>query len=88
MPRVSKPTRVMTCGNARQRRIPFGITLRPLNVRTALILLLGVLCGAAITTLTTLAEHNLTTAGLAGLTAASGAIVFFHKIIGPETPLR
>lgn len=59
-----------------------------LSVRTALILLLGMLCGAAVTVLTTLAEHNLTTAGLAGLTAASGAIVFFHKVIGPETPLH
>jgi hypothetical protein len=59
-----------------------------LSVRTALILLLGVLCGTAVTALTTLAEHNLTTAGLAGLTAASGGIVFFHKVIGPETPLR
>jgi hypothetical protein len=59
-----------------------------LSVRTALILLLGALCGAAVTALTALAEHNLTTAGLAGLTAASGAIAFFHQIIGPETPLR
>jgi hypothetical protein len=54
-----------------------------LSVRTALILLLGVLCGATVTTLTTLAEHNLTTAILAGLAATGGAIAFFHKVIGP-----
>jgi hypothetical protein len=59
-----------------------------LSVRTALILLLGVLCGTAVTALTTFAQHNLITAGLTGLTAASGAIAFFHQIIGPETPLR
>jgi hypothetical protein len=59
-----------------------------LSVRTTLILLLGALCGAAVTALTTLTEHNLTTAGLAGLTAASGAIVFFHQVIGPEPPPR
>jgi hypothetical protein len=59
-----------------------------LSVRTALILLLGVLCGTAVTALTALAEHNLTGAVLAGLAAAGGAIVFFHKVIGPDTPLR
>lgn len=60
-----------------------------LSVRTALILLLGVLCGATVTTLTALAEHNLTAAGLAaGLTTAGGAIAFFHKVIGPDTTLR
>lgn len=57
-----------------------------LSVRTALILLLGVLCGTAVTTLTALAERNLTVAVLAGLVAASTAIAFFHKVIGPETP--
>lgn len=59
-----------------------------LNVRTALILLLGVLCGAAVTTLTALVEGNLTAAVLAGLTTTGGAIAFFHKVIGPDTPLR
>lgn len=59
-----------------------------LSVRTALILLLGVLCGAAVTTLTTLVESNLAAAVLAGLAAAGGAIAFFHKVIGPDTPLR
>ena len=59
-----------------------------LSVRTALILLLGVLCGATVTTLTTLAERNLTTAMLAGLAATGGAIAFFHKVIGHDTPLR
>ncbi len=39
-------------------------------------------------TLTALAEHNLISAALAGLAAASGAIAFFHKVIGPDTPLR
>jgi hypothetical protein len=52
-----------------------------LSVRTALILLLGVLCGTAIATLTALAERNLITAVLAGLVTAGGAIIFFHKII-------
>jgi hypothetical protein len=56
-----------------------------LSVRTALILLLGVLCGAAVATLTALAERNLITAGLAALAAAGAAIAFFHKVIGPET---
>jgi hypothetical protein len=59
-----------------------------LSVRTALILLLGVLCGATVTTLTALTQGNLTEAGLAGLTATGSAIVFFHKVIGPDTPLR
>jgi hypothetical protein len=59
-----------------------------LSIRTALILLLGVLCGATLTTLTALTEHNLISAALAGLAAASGAIAFFHKVIGPDTPLR
>jgi uncharacterized membrane protein len=59
-----------------------------LSVRTALILLLGVLCGAAVTTLTALTERNLTSAMLAGLATASGAIAFFHKVIGSDTPLR
>jgi hypothetical protein len=57
-----------------------------LSIRTALILLLGVLCGAVVTTLTALAERNLSSATLAGLTTASGAIAFFHKVIGPDTP--
>jgi hypothetical protein len=35
--------------------------------------------------LTTLVERNLTTAGLA---ATGSAIAFFHKVIGPDTPLR
>jgi hypothetical protein len=59
-----------------------------LSIRTALILLLGVLCGAAVTILTALAEHIITTAVLAGLTTAGSATAFFHKVIGPETPLR
>ncbi|MGH3697136.1 MAG: hypothetical protein ACRDRX_24670 [Pseudonocardiaceae bacterium] len=59
-----------------------------LSVRTALILLLGVLSGAAVTALTALTERNLTTAVLAGLGTAGGAITFFHKLIGPENPLR
>ena len=54
-----------------------------LSIRTALILLLGVLCGAAVAALTALAERNLTTAGLAGLATTGGAIAFFHKVIGP-----
>ncbi|MGH3869659.1 MAG: hypothetical protein ACRDQ4_26870 [Pseudonocardiaceae bacterium] len=59
-----------------------------LSVRTALILLLGVLGGAAVTALTALAERNLTGAVLAGLAAAGGAIVFFHKVIGPDINVR
>lgn len=59
-----------------------------LSVRTALILLLGVLCGAMVTTLTTLAKRTFTEALLAGLTATGGAIMFFHKVIDPDTPLR
>jgi hypothetical protein len=59
-----------------------------LTVRTTLILLLGVLCGSAVTSLTVLAGHNLTSAVLEGLGTVGGAIVFFHKVIGSETPLR
>jgi hypothetical protein len=59
-----------------------------LSVRTALILLLGLLCGAAVTALAAITERNLTTAVLAGLTTVGSAIAFFHKIIGPENPLR
>jgi hypothetical protein len=59
-----------------------------LSLRTALILLLGVLCGTTIAALTTLAEHNLTAAVLPGLAAAGGAVAFFHKVIGPDAPLR
>jgi hypothetical protein len=58
------------------------------DILTKLTMPLGVLCGAAVTTLTTLAERNLTTAGLAGLAATGSAIAFFHKVIGPDTPLR
>jgi hypothetical protein len=59
-----------------------------LSVRTTLILLLGVLCGAAVATLTALVERNITAAGLAALTTTGCAITFFHKVIGPETPPR
>ena len=38
--------------------------------------------------LTILAERNLTAAVLAGLAATGSAIVFFHKVIGPDTPFR
>jgi hypothetical protein len=51
-------------------------------------LLLGVLCGATVTTLTILAERNLTAAVLAGLATTGSAIAFFHKVIGPDTPFR
>jgi hypothetical protein len=53
-----------------------------------LILLLGVLCGGAVTSLTALAGHNLISAVLEGVATAGGAIIFFHKVIGSETPLR
>jgi len=51
-------------------------------------LLLGVLCGATIATLTALTQRNFTQAALAGLTATGSAIVFFHKVIGPDTSRR
>jgi hypothetical protein len=54
-----------------------------LSVRTALILLLGVLCGAVVATLTALAQRDLTVAVLAGLTVAGNAIIVLHKVIGP-----
>ena len=59
-----------------------------LSIRTALVLLLGVLCGAAIATLTAFTQRNFTQAALAGLTATGSAIVFFHKVIGPDTSHR
>jgi len=59
-----------------------------LSIRTALIFLLGVLCGTAVAALTALTQRNLTEAALAGLTATGSAIVFFHKAIDPDTPRR
>lgn len=58
-----------------------------LTVRTLVILLLGLLFGALAGTLTYLSTRTslhataLPTAALAGLTAASGAVMFLHKAI-------
>jgi hypothetical protein len=53
-----------------------------LSVRAAVILLLALVCGTAVGTLTFFAGKNVAAAILAGLTATGGAIMFLHKVIG------
>ncbi|MEV0678234.1 hypothetical protein AB0I60_17135 [Actinosynnema sp. NPDC050436] len=50
-----------------------------LSTRTALVLLLGLVCGAGAGVLTHLAGNNAATALLAGLAAAGAAVAFFHS---------
>jgi hypothetical protein len=69
------------CGHPNDTKDPARLALQIVRAR-------GVLCGATVTTLTILAERNLTAAVLAGLAATGSAIVFFHKVIGPDTPFR
>jgi hypothetical protein len=52
------------------------------TVRSAVVLLLGLLCGAVVTALSVLSHTPLAAASLAGVVAAGGGIAFFHKMIG------
>lgn len=52
-----------------------------LHLRSALILLLGTLAAIGAGVLTHLAQHDTATALLAGGTAFTGAVLFFHTII-------
>jgi hypothetical protein len=51
------------------------------SIRTAVILLLGFVCGVTIGVLTYFAGGNTAAAILAGLTSTGGAIVFLNKTI-------
>lgn len=53
-----------------------------LSVRTAVVLLLGLLCGIVVASLSVAAKASSATAALAGLAAAGAATAFFHKVIG------
>jgi hypothetical protein len=53
-----------------------------LTIRTAVILLLALVCASVAAALTYLAHNPIPTAALAGFAAASGAIAFLHKAIG------
>jgi hypothetical protein len=52
-----------------------------LSVRAAVVLLLALMCGTTVGTLTFLAGGNIAAAILTGLTATGGAVVFLHKVI-------
>jgi hypothetical protein len=52
-----------------------------LTVRTALVLLLGLVCGVAAALLTAMGGSHLPAAALIGLGTAGGATAFFHKVI-------
>ncbi|MFF6816220.1 hypothetical protein ACFZAG_41410 [Streptomyces sp. NPDC012403] len=52
-----------------------------LGLRSAIILMLGVLVGTGTGVLTYLAQHDAATAVLAGGAAFAGAVLFFHTII-------
>lgn len=53
-----------------------------LTVRSAVILLLGVVCGFIIGALTYLAGGNTAASVLAGLGASGSSVMFLHKAIG------
>ncbi|MCC8248786.1 hypothetical protein [Saccharothrix luteola] len=57
-----------------------------LSTRTALVLLLGLVCGTGAGTLTYLAGNNAATAILAGLTASGVSVAFFHAHVGYDPP--
>lgn len=52
-----------------------------LSVRTAVVLILGLLCGIVMASLSIAAKTSSATAALAGLAAAGAATAFFHKAI-------
>lgn len=53
-----------------------------LTVRTALVLVLGLLAGIIVGVLAAVAEHNVWAGALAGVLAVGAAVLGFHKIIG------
>jgi hypothetical protein len=55
-----------------------------LTTRTAVVLLLGLLCGATAGVLTYLAGDNIAAAILAGLATMGAAIAFFHANLGDD----
>lgn len=59
-----------------------------LSTRTALVLLLGLMCGTGAGTLTYLAGNNVAAAVLAGLAASGASVAFFHAHVGHESPGR
>ncbi|MFC5060201.1 hypothetical protein [Saccharothrix xinjiangensis] len=63
-------------------------TPRPplLSTRTALVLLLGLACGAVAGALTYIAGNNVAASVLAGLTASGVAVAFFHAHVGDDLP--
>ncbi|MDX3078435.1 hypothetical protein [Streptomyces sp. MI02-7b] len=52
-----------------------------IGLRSAIILVLGVLVATGAGVLTFLAQHNTATAVLAGGAAFGGAVLFFHNVI-------
>lgn len=54
-----------------------------LTLRSALVLLLGVIAGAVAGALTYAARRSLAEAVLAGLGAAGAAVLFFDRLIAP-----
>ncbi len=52
-----------------------------IGLRSALVLVLGILVGTGAGILTYLAQHNAATAVLAGGAAFAGSVLFFHNII-------
>lgn len=55
-----------------------------ITVRTAVILLLSLVCGAVVAGLTFVAEGHVAIAILAGLTATAAAVEFFHRVIAQD----
>ncbi|MFI9817954.1 hypothetical protein [Saccharothrix variisporea] len=54
------------------------------STRTAVVLVLGLLCGTAAGVLTYLAGDNTAAAVLAGLAASGAAVAFFHAHVGHD----
>ncbi|MFJ6777856.1 hypothetical protein [Streptomyces yangpuensis] len=52
-----------------------------IGLRSALVLVLGILVGTGADVLTYLAQHNAATGVLAGGAAFAGSVLFFHNII-------
>ncbi|NUT47981.1 MAG: hypothetical protein HOV94_11825 [Saccharothrix sp.] len=55
-----------------------------LTTRTALVLLLGLVCGAGAGVLAYLAGNNVAAAVLAGLAASGVSVAFFHAHVGDD----
>jgi len=79
-PRVTKPPTTSEQLVSQISRPPL------LSTRTALVLLLGLVCGTGAGTLTYLAGNNIAAAILAGLTASGVSVAFFHAHVGYDPP--